>query len=243
MTPEELVDAACPLFASVGAAFYFDPLTLEHGKELGLGGFRFYFLGRGGVLGDVEAPVIESAFGYFAPGLVAKIWNSSRVLAAPRLAGRAYVQEAQRFGRATLGHVGGLAEFCSAVEAVRDAVPPAGLALYAGWAAEPLPDDPPGRAMQLAAVMRELRGSVHLLAVVASGVQPKVAHYFRRPNEFTTFGYTESEVPTLTEDDHRRIAAADALTDELMARAYGALDPTGRDALLAGIRGMAAALR
>ncbi len=78
MTPTELVQAACPKIASLGAAFYFNPETVAKGKELGLDGFRFYFLGRGGVLGDVEARVVRSAFGYFAPELVDKMWNSSR---------------------------------------------------------------------------------------------------------------------------------------------------------------------
>ena len=57
MTPTELVQAACPKIGSLGGAFYFDKETLAKGKELGLDGFRFYFLGRGGVLGDVEPRV------------------------------------------------------------------------------------------------------------------------------------------------------------------------------------------
>ncbi|MGI9594675.1 MAG: helix-turn-helix domain-containing protein, partial [Acidimicrobiales bacterium] len=50
---------------AAGAAFYVNPDTLARGKELGLDGFRFYVLGRGGVMGDVPAKVVESAFGYF----------------------------------------------------------------------------------------------------------------------------------------------------------------------------------
>ena len=38
----------------IGQAYYFHPDTLARGKELGLDGFRWYMLGRGGVLGDVE---------------------------------------------------------------------------------------------------------------------------------------------------------------------------------------------
>ncbi|HUZ10790.1 MAG TPA: hypothetical protein VMU76_11560 [Acidimicrobiales bacterium] len=242
MTPEELVATACPLFGSIGAAFYFDPATLSRGKELGLDGFRFYFLGRGGVLGDVEAPVVQSAFGYFAPGLVAKMWNSARAIVPPRQAGRAYVEESQRFGRANFDGVPGLDGFCTAAEAVRDAVDPAALALYAGLAAEPLAEDAPARAMQLATVLREFRGSAHLLAVVASGVPPRVAHYFRRPDDFTSFGYTEAEVPVLSEQDRSRIAAADALTDAVVLQAFGVLDEGGREALVQGAQRMAAKL-
>ena len=57
------------------AVFYFAPSTVAVGKEHGLDGFRFYFLGRGGVLGDVESQVVASAFGYFEPGLGDKMWD------------------------------------------------------------------------------------------------------------------------------------------------------------------------
>ena len=66
-TPEELVATTASTVNGLGARFYFDPSTLAKGKELGLDGFRFYVLGRGGVLGDVESAVITSAFGYFNP--------------------------------------------------------------------------------------------------------------------------------------------------------------------------------
>jgi hypothetical protein len=110
------------------------------------------------------------------------------------------------------------------------------LTLYAGLAAEPLPDDLPAQAMHLVTLMRELRGSVHLVAVVASGVPQKVAHYFRRPNDFAMFGYTDEEIPAVTEDDRTRIAAADYLTDQVMTTHLAVLDDGQRDALLAGAR-------
>ena len=63
MTPEELVATACPSIADLGAVFDFVPETVAKGKEHGLDGFRFYFLGRGGVLGDTSAAVVRSVFG------------------------------------------------------------------------------------------------------------------------------------------------------------------------------------
>ncbi|MEL7158325.1 MAG: hypothetical protein AAFN30_17235, partial [Actinomycetota bacterium] len=161
MTPEELVAAACPKIGTLGAAFYFDAATVTKGKELGLDGFRFYILGRGGVLGDVEAPVVHSAFGYFASGLIDKIWNDAKSKMPPRDAGRAYLEAAQDFGRAHFADIEGLDAFCQAAGAVNDATDAAALALYAGLAAEPLADDTPARAMQLTALLREYRGSAH----------------------------------------------------------------------------------
>ena len=81
-----LVQAACPKIGDLGSAFYFDPATVAKGKELGLDGFRFYFLGRGGVLGDVEPRVVQAAFGYFEPRLIAKIWDSARERMPPPIA-------------------------------------------------------------------------------------------------------------------------------------------------------------
>lgn len=57
----------------LGAAFYFDSQTLARGKTLGLRARRFYFLGRGGALGDIDWPMMASAFGYFNPELVGQL--------------------------------------------------------------------------------------------------------------------------------------------------------------------------
>jgi hypothetical protein len=240
MTPQNVIAATRDDVGSVGAAFYFHEATLARGKELGLDGFRFYFLGRGGVLGDVEAPVITSAFGYFHPDLVARMWDSARQRMAPREAARHYVECCRELGRRVLGQVEGLDRFAAAAEAVLAATHPAGLALYAGWAAEPRPDDDPGRAMQLVATLRELRGSVHLLAVVATGLDPAVAHAIRRPDDVATFGYPDG-VP-VTDDDRALLVDADALTDRLLLRSYAALSEAQREDLASGVRAIAAAV-
>jgi hypothetical protein len=240
MTLDELVADACPRIGALGSAFYFTPETVERGKELGLDGFRFYFLGRGGVLGDVEPAVVQSAFGYFEAELVTKMWNSARERASvsAREAGRAYVAASQDFGRRHFAGLGGLETFCGAAESVIAGVNPAGLALYAALSAEPLAADVPARAMQLVTVLRELRGSIHLLAVVAGGVSPMVAHYYQRPTDFTTFGYAEDDVPTLTDEIEAMMASVDGHTDRLMCQAFGVLDETGRTSLADGVAQM-----
>lgn len=242
MTSDELLAATAPAVYTLGSTYYFVPETLARGKELGLDGFRFYFLGRGGVLGDVEASVVASAFGYFEPGLLKTMWDSARQVATAREAGRAHLECAHRYGRTHLGGVAELDGFCAAAEAVVAATDPAGLALFAGYAAEPLPEDLPARAMQLVVVLRELRGSTHLLAVVASGLSPKAAHYLRRPDDFALFGWSDADVPAVTDEDRRAHEAAEALTNRLLLPAYEALDDRGRDALLAGIERMTAAI-
>ena len=217
MTPEELVAATSASINSLGAVYYFHPDTIAYGKEhLGLDGMRFYLFGRAGVLGNVEAPVVTSAFGYFAPGVVAKLWNSSKESVAPRDAARAALDCNAKIGREGLANVEGLAEFCEAAEQVIADVNPAGLALYAGIAAEPLPEDLPARALQLAVCHRELRGSAHLAAVVAHGVHASVAHAIRRPNDVVTFGWPEDLA--ITDDGAREVAARARGTPRIAGR-------------------------
>ncbi|MGF1595970.1 MAG: hypothetical protein ACFCVK_03420 [Acidimicrobiales bacterium] len=240
MEPTELVSKACPKIGDLGSAFYFDSETLAKGKELGLDGFRFYFLGRGGVLGDVEARVVQSAFGYFAPGLVGKIWSTAKEVMPPRDAGRAYLACAQEFGRRKFSAIDGLDAFCEAAGAINDAADPASLALYAAASAEPLCDDLPGRAMQLVTVLREYRGSAHLAAIRTLNLDAGVAHAIKRPDDVSTFGYAEP--PAIT-DEHRALhTRAEEFTDQMVLGAYSAVDADGAAALMAGLEAMEAAV-
>ena len=242
MTTQELVAAAGPKIGRLGSSFHFVPETTAQGEKLGLDVFEFYFVGRGGVLGDVEARVVTSAFGFYKPQLVEAMWNAARTKISPRDAGRAYLECCREWGRARLSHLGELDAFCKAAEAVNAAADPVGLTLYAGVSAEPLGEDLPARAMQLTTVLRELRGSAHLLAVLACGVPPVVAHYVRRPDFFGIFGWSDADAPVVTVEDHAALDAADELTDRLMLPAFSVLDDAGSRALLAGLDAMEAAL-
>jgi hypothetical protein len=227
---------------NLGAAFYFHPDTLAVGKSHGLDGFRFYVLGRGGVLGDVESNVVSSAFGWWNPAVISKIWTSARATMSPREAGRVYMSCAQALGTAKFSGIAGLAEFCGAAEKIAAAIDDAGLSLYAGVAAEPLPDDLAARAMQHIVALREYRGSVHLIAAVAIGVSPQVAHFIRRPDMYKSFGWDDATPPAVSDADHAALAAADALTDRLVAPVYGVLTTDEAAAFLATLTAMEAAL-
>ncbi len=240
MTPLELVQRVSPTIASAGSAFYFVPATLERGKEAGLDGFRMYALGRGGVLGDVEAPVVTSAFGYFNPGLVDKIWNSAKETMAPRDAGRMYMECCADHGRTHLGDVEGLDAFNAAAEKVIGAVDLSALALFAAISAEPKVDDAAGRAMQNIAVLRELRGSVHLVAIAAHGLTAEMAHRVKRPGDVETFGWAAGVEPS--DEDRAKWDAAEALTDELLCSPWSVLDDAEADAVVSAVDAIGAAL-
>jgi hypothetical protein len=239
---DRLVPGATDKIGAMGSAFYFTESTGARGKELGLNRWRFYILGRGGVLGDVDSAVIMSAFGYFAPAAIREQWESARAVLDPRTAGREYFECCAAFGREKFSGLDNLDAFCEAAEAVNDAVDPAGLALYAGISAEPLADDPPARAMQLVTVLREFRGSAHLAAVIAQLLEPRIAHYMRRPDFFTAFGYGPESVPEVTEEHRAKLAAADELTNRMVAPAYSVLSTSQADALINGLEAMEKAL-
>jgi hypothetical protein len=240
MDTTKLVATACPTIADVGWAYYFAPTTLARGERHGLDAFEFYFLGRGGVLGDVEAPVVVSAFGYFNPAVVTFMWEAARAKLAPRVAAREYLEAAHDFGRERLGDLE-LDAFVAAATQVLDAARGnvAGLALFAGAAAEEVPTDPPAAAMHLLSVLREYRGSAHLVAVVAAGLDPKVAHFLRRPEMFTTFGWSDADTPEVMAEHTDALARADERTDHLVAPAFGVLDDDGATALLDGLDAIA----
>jgi hypothetical protein len=243
MASDEFLGEASSRIGSLGAAFYFIPPTLAKGKELGLDGLRFYFLGRGGVLGDVEAPVVGSAFGYFNPGLVAKIWTTAkeRSSQSPRDTARTYLGCNADLGRANYSKIEGLDAFNEAAAAVDAAAEPAGLALYAGISAEQRPSDAPGLAAHMVAVLRELRGSAHLLAIRACGLEPQVAHYIKRPGDMGSFGWDENNLPTVTDADRQAHVKAEEMTDALVAPAFAVLDDKGRETMLTVLRQMDAA--
>lgn len=240
MNSRELIQATSAKINRLGALFYFDAATLAAGKELGLDGFRFYVLGRGGVLGDAPASVVSASFGYFSPSVMDRIWNSAREKVAPATAAQAYLDCNADLGRRGLVEVAGLDDFGDAAAAIVAAADPSGLPLFAGLLNNPVPEDGPGRAMHYAVMLREYRGSVHLCAVVANGLTSTKAHVINRPDDLELFGI--SDPPEITDDDRAALVAAEAMTDAMMMSAFGALSEAQGQALVAGTDAMFDAL-
>lgn len=239
------LDAAHALAGPVGdlgSRWMLHPDTLEPAKEVGYAnGLLYYAAGRGGVLGDVDADVVTAAFGFFPASLVQQIWPAGIAVEGARAAARRYATACAAFGRARLAGVDGLERLAELAERVVAGADVAGLPLFAGWRAEPLPDDAPGRAYQLIHVLRELRGSVHIVAVVASGLSPLDAILTSPtggPEQAKLFGWPEPFADTSALAEQR--AAAEALTDQLMARHLEVLDPDERGELVELVRSMRA---
>lgn len=234
------LEAAARLAAPVGAlggAFMLDPSVLGPGKDAGYpGGFSYYVVGRGGVLGDVDADVVVSAFGFFAPALVRKLWEAGVTVEGARAGADRYTLGCAEWGRTRLRDLVGGSRLVELAEKVVDSADASGLALFAGWRAQRRPDDDTGRAYVLVHVLRELRGSAHLAAVLASGLTPLEAVLAnpssRAPSaeaQAERFGWT-APYP----DVSRRTAefeAAERLTNALVARHLEVLSATELDEL------------
>lgn len=243
METQETIQTISPIFAAAGAAWYFLPETLAAGKEIGLDGLRFYFMGRGGTLGDVDWRTVASAFGYFKPALIERMWTTGQERCPVAKARDAHLGACAQFGRTRLTGLD-LGGFCEAAELVVTAAcnDPGSLPLFAAYAGQALPQDEPARASQLIATLRELRGSVHLACVVAAGLPTAVAHALRRPSDVEAFGWGPGEVPEPTEDDRRKLSEADRMTDQVLARHYQGLSGQASADLVAGARAVEAAL-
>ncbi|MEX0766906.1 MAG: hypothetical protein WD029_00360 [Microthrixaceae bacterium] len=235
MTEDELLAEACPQIRDLGWTHYFVSETMARGTELGLDGFKFYFLGRGGVLGDVDASMVQAAFGYFEPTVLADAWTSGGQIVAPSLAAAAFHECAAEHGRRRLTGVEELEAFVAAADQIVDAADATALTLYAGALRMPLVQDLPGRAMQLISLLREFRGSAHLLALRAIGLDSVKAHAISRPHDMAMFGWADDAAGEITDLHREQREEAELLTDEVVLPAYMSLDDEGQTALLSGL--------
>jgi len=242
MQTEALVSTASPIIGGIGGMYFFTPSTLARGKELGLDGMRFYYLGRGAPLGDVEWQVVASAFGFFAPRLVDKFWNSARLILPAKEAAPVYRECAAQFGRENFGAVEGLEQFCAAAELIIGSADPTGLPLFAAQLSLPLAEDLPGRASQLATILREHRGQAHIASVVAVGLEPRISAALGDQTSWKFHGWTVDDGPEPSDADRRRRLEAEELTDRVINKAFGVLTEDEGEALLTGLRGMQAAM-
>lgn len=214
------------------------PETLQPGKDAGYpGGFSYYVVGRGGVLGDVDAAVVVSAFGFFAPQLVRSLWELGVVVEGARAGSDRYALGCAAWGRARLGGFQDAARLATLLEKVVDSADGTGLSLFAGWRAQSRVDDAAGRCYQLVHVLREMRGSAHIVAIVAHGLSPLAAILANPgsagPDQAKRFGWEEPfpDGGSLK----ATFESAERLTDEIVARQLQVLTESELDDLVAGV--------
>ncbi|WP_327151768.1 SCO6745 family protein [Nocardia sp. NBC_01329] len=211
----------------LGGGFMFSREARQYAAETGVDEFFGpYTRGRGGVLGDVDAGVVTAAFGFFPENSIRTAWESVPMPAVE--AAHRYALACQDFGRRKLRSLEEASRLAELLEVVVAAADPAGLPLFAGWRAVPLPGDAPGRVSQLTHVLRELRGGLHLIAVRAAGITPLQAVLISGsplndgPGQARWYGWPEP-FEEITDDIRGAWERAESITDDLIAPAFGAL--------------------
>ncbi|MFE3542641.1 hypothetical protein ACFXK0_06695 [Nocardia sp. NPDC059177] len=216
----------------LGGAFMMSREARAFGDSTGVPGFYpGYARGRGGVLGEVDADVVTAAFGFFAPDCIRPAWESVPMPAEAAATG--YLAACHDFGRRRLAGFAQADRLVELLQRVNAAAPTPALGLFAGWRAMPLPADGPAAVLQATHVLRELRGGLHLLAVLAQGLTPLQAILIAGspiadgPTQAQRLGWT-APFEEITDDQRVRWAAAEKLTDELIEPCFDALDDTER---------------
>jgi hypothetical protein len=229
MSIEEFAREAGKKIGPMGGAFMMSPSAGAAGESAGLDFFSYYALGRGGVLGDVDGKTVADAFYFFNPELVAGVWDAAKPNNDPREVAKHYAEACAAWGRERLTDVEGLDEFCKLAQRVAEAAEPtSSSALFAGWREMTLPADAPGSAaVQLALVLRELRGGAHVDAIKKVGIDPRDAVAANSPNMFQLFGWG-ADMPDV-EPFKEKTEEAEKLTDAAVAPAWSALDEAERD--------------
>jgi hypothetical protein len=228
-----------------------------------------YFAGRAAPLGrDVPAGVVHAIFYNFAPGEAARhiprVWD----LITPEAALAARDDGCVVALRRMLGDLAASPGIARAADlAVKAATSPRteGRPLYAALRTLPAPEQPLARLWYAGNLLREHRGDGHTVALVANGIGGTEAHVLLALSEgmpAEKFGRV-SHLPRaqlaavvdgmrdrgligadgwLTAGGRATKARVEALTDDLAAPAYDALEPDELAQLIAGLKPIAAAL-
>jgi hypothetical protein len=216
--------------SGVPAGFMLDAATYERGGKAGFDGVDFYFAGRGGVLGDVDGPVVAAAFVFFEPSTVAAAWERGRAVRPPKEAAAEFARCGYDWAEGHLPDGVDYARLGRLLGAVTAAASPAGAPLFAGWAALEEPSAPKALALHRLNLLRELRGAAHGGAVLAEGLSPFEALSVRSPFMAALFGWGEA----LPDAEAHKAAweRAEEGTDRAMARHFAVLSDAERDELV-----------
>jgi hypothetical protein len=229
MSGEQTVQSADRVLHDVGTAWMIHEDTGRRAEAHGYDKHRtFYFAGRGGVLGDVDAGVVSATFGWWDPGLVRLMWTRGLAVAGARESARRYAQACAEWADDHITgfpHADRLSELA---ERVVDSAEESGLPLFAAWRAEPRADGGVARMLQLVHVLREWRGAVHLVATTAVGLGPLEAILANEGEQQARFLGWRNDLPNCDHLKDRHVQAQE-ITDRLIATEYErALSPAER---------------
>lgn len=162
------------------------------------------------------------------------LWEAGVVVEGARAGADRYALACADWGRSRLGSFDRADRLVELVTAVVDGAELAGLSLFAGWQSQTRVNDPLGRCYQLLNVLRELRGSVHITAVVAHGVTPLQALLANPKNNGSETAERFGWAAPFENVDHLRddFIVVENLTNVLMARHLSVLTTVEQNELL-----------
>jgi hypothetical protein len=238
----DVVKATSVPIHDIGTSAYLSPDIAGWAAEWGWSNpFAFYFAGRGGMLGDVGADVVTSAFGWFEPNAVRAMFSEGAGVAGATSAATRMAEAHGKWGEKHYGDVKGLEEIVAVTEELVDGLEGSAIPLFVGWRDATRSESSAGRAAQLMQILREWRGGIHLVATTAAGLTPLEAILTNEgPGQAKFFGWPEP-FPDF-EPIKERHEEAEATTDRLCASALaGALDETRYSDFRAGVTTLRAA--
>jgi hypothetical protein len=241
VTPEECAKAIAGAVGNVGGAWMFDATVFARGEELGLDAWSWYHVGRGGVLGEADPMALVAAFGFFNPAIQIKSWNKGVAAIDPRKASELYAAECAAFGTRRFGDVVDADRLADLLTRALDSASVMALPVFAGWRTLLHRYDeatgPERLALALQAA-REHRGGSHLVAVAGYGVDPLQALVSGRngPPNAQFFGWPEPYPDP--EAGKEKMAAAERVTNAMVAPAFEVLTADERAELAAGLRAL-----
>lgn len=217
----------------LGGAWMSTDAEEEAGAAVGLVDWQFYFLGRHGVLGDVDPDVVRAAAFVFPADHLRREWTAARSLMTPAEALSRYVEVCHAWGREQLAGFAGAERLADLGQQVIDASDVVGLPLFAGWRAVPVPAGGAERCAHVLQVLREHRGACHGVALAALQLDPLVAILANTGGEANALDYGwQPPFPEVTDADRALRSRVEKLTDDLVAAAYDGLTPDEQAELL-----------
>ncbi len=193
----------------------------------GMKDWELYFLGRHGVLGDVDPEVVRSAAYVFPAERVREQWTSARAVMTPGEATDRYVDVCHAWGREQLGNFADAERLTQLGRKVIDSADVVAMPLLAGWRALPLPEgsDASGeRCAHVCQLLREHRGACHGVALAALNMPPLLAILTNRGGEDNALEYGwPAPFPEPSDADRQLRDRVERLTDDIVAFAYDGL--------------------
>src|SRR5580692_7433514 len=201
----------------IGTAIYLSPDVMARAAEWGWANpFAFYFAGRGGMLGEVDADVVTSALGWFEPNAVAAMYAEGVGVAGAKAAAARMAEAHGEWGQKHYADVEGIDDIVAVSEQLVDGIEGSAIPLFVGWRDAARSDDAAGRAAQLMQMLREWRGGLHLVATTAVGLSPLEAILTTEgEGQAKFFGWSEP-FPDVTAIKAKH-DEAEAMTDRLCA--------------------------